>query len=110
MAIDKMTPEEKHETMLTRRTLRQVAALTLINELHDAGFSRIWFDSTQISGDSHYYCQVIIEHGEIDHKRFEAILAVAEVHGAKVSLWEVHTNNQSLNRIALWPAVDEGTD
>jgi hypothetical protein len=100
---DKRTDEQKHEDMVGTRVARQDAAIILANELHDAGFSSVWIDSTQISGDGYYYCQVIIEADALDHDRMATVLAVAEVHDAKVTLKEVRMNQQSFSRIALWP-------
>jgi hypothetical protein len=107
MPMNKRTPEEKREKMLADRERFQAAALVLVNELHDAGFSGAWIDSTQIGGDGHYYCKVIVDQEELSHDRVQTIFAVAEVHGAKVILTELRLNQQSFSRIALWPGSDD---
>jgi hypothetical protein len=109
MSMDRRTDEEKRETMLADRQRRQAAALVLLNELHDAGFSGVWIDSTQIGGDGHYYAKVIIDDEDLSHDRMTTIMAVAEVHDAKVMLDEVRMNQQSFSRIGMWPFA-EGDD
>ena len=104
MPMDRRTDEEKRETMLRDREQFQSNALVLVNELHDAGFSSIWLDSSQIAGDGHYYARVIVDEAEVSGDRFDAIMAVAEVHDAKVHLSEVWMNQQKFSRIMLWPS------
>lgn len=104
---DVRTLEEKRAKMLADREKRQAAALVLVNELHDAGFSSIWIDSSQIGGDGHYYAKVIVDSVDLGHDQLSAVLAVAEVHDAKVLLDEVWMNQRSFSRLALWPSTGE---
>lgn len=107
MPMDRRTPKEKRNKMVADRVRRQGAALVLVNELHDAGFSGIFMDSTQISGDGHYYIKVIIDQDDLSHDRVATIMDVAEVHNAKVMLTEVRMNQQSFSKIALWPFAED---
>ena len=104
---DKRTPEERRAEMESRRAAQQANALALMNDLHDKGFTGLLLDSTQVGGDSHYYCKVVIEDQEISHTRMVTLLAVAGVHGANAMLDTLFMNQQSFSRITLWPSQED---
>jgi acid stress-induced BolA-like protein IbaG/YrbA len=105
--MDRRTPEEKQATMEEERRIRQNNATALVRDLHDAGESALWIESTQISGDGHFFQRVVIDSEDIDHVRFEIIRQVAEVHDAKISLHSFTMNQQHFSRVTLWPSNEE---
>lgn len=105
---DTRTDAQKRRVLVSSRASRTGEAITLVMALHDAGFSRVWCESTQISGDGYYLARVIVDEVEINGERMAVIQSVAEKWDAKVMLTEVRMNQQSFSRIALWPASPKG--
>ena len=107
MPMDRRSDEEKRETMVAERQIRQNNAQAIVRDLHDAGFSHVWIDSTQVSGDGHFWQRVIVNDAEISHDRMTMIMEIADVHDGHVGLHEYVQNDHRFSRIALWPSSED---
>jgi hypothetical protein len=84
--------------MNVHRAERQEGIYALVNDLHDANIGTLWIESQQI-GMEDYWLRVVIDRSEMGSDWIESILAVAENHGAKLSLRRDFGRDES--RLAL---------
>lgn len=96
---------------------QQLAALAVVDDLHERGFTRVWLESVRVfSGGrldgskdpqvQHYHLRVVIDEVEIHSDKISDVLEVASKNTASVNLTSVHMNQQEFSRITLWPKVN----